>query len=828
MLRRFYTSIVLVYPRFVLLIVFIAVTSLGYQASKLEIDASAETLALQDDKDLEFMRTINTRYGNSNFLIIAYTPDSDLLSDKTLKALGRLSDELLGLDDVVSVTSILNVPLLESPSKPVKELLEDIPTLASSQVDKVLAKEELLSSPLYSNNLVSPDFKTTALLVGLHDDERYKSLLKRRNSLLLKEREQTIKEHEQIALEQVRMEFKAHRDKVRESDHQTIVEVRAIMDGFRDGADLFLGGVSMIADDMIGFVKYDLKIYGTTALLLIMSVLWIVFRQLRWVFIPVLIASLSVIATAGLLGMFGWEVTVISSNFISLQLIITMSLIIHLMVRYRELMWLDPHTDQHSLVLESVLSMARPCSFAVVTTIAGFGSLIVSGILPVINLGWMMGWGIAISLLVTFLVFPAVLILLKVKPLRHPVESRRSLTKSLATFTQYHGKIIFGVSLSVLLFALSGAAQLRVENSFIDYFKQSTEIYQGMLTIDEQLGGTTPLDIIVDFSDTPSITILADSEKDMSLEEDDFDAFEAEFSETEDDAQYWFTSEKMEKIEKIHDYLESIPEVGKVLSLGTMLEVGRHLNNCQELDNFQLALLYNELPDEFRKVLLDPYLSIEEDQARFVIRVIDSNDELRRDALIKKIKSELVERVGVPAEDIRLSNMMLLYNNMLQSLFESQILTLGIVVLILSFMFFILFRSLKVVLIAMIANLLPVSVIFGLMGWASIPLDMMTITIAAISVGIAVDNTIHYIHRYKIEFARDSDYIAAMHRAHNSIGYAMYYTSVAIMIGFSVLVLSNFIPTIYFGLLTALAMLMALLADLLLLPRLIIAIRPFK
>lgn len=828
MLKRFYTGIVLAYPQTVLIIIFITVAFLGYQALKLEIDASAETLALQDDQDLEFMRVVNARYSNSDFLLIAYTPKSDLLSEETLKTLRRLSDELVKLDRVESITSILNVPLLESPSKPIKELLENIPTLESPQIDKILAKKEFLASPLYSNNLVSPDFKTTALLVNLHDDEQYYTLLNRRNMLLQKEKNATITPREQIALEQVRTAFKRHRDTFRIINHQTIIEVRAIMDSYRDDADLFLGGVSMIADDMISFVKYDLKTYGTTVLVLIMVVLWIVFRQLRWIIIPVLISTLSVIATSGFLGMFGWEVTVISSNFISLQLIITMSLIIHLIVRYRELLQSNPRADQHQLVLDSTLSMAKPCFFAALTTIAGFGSLIVSGILPVINLGWMMSWGIAISLLLTFLVFPAIMVQLNVKPFTIAAKSHFSLTKSLANFTERFGTLILGVSLAILLFALSGAAQLKVENSFIDYFKKTTEIYQGMKAVDEKLGGTTPLDIIVDFPEQYVDNALYQDGLQMVSEEDEFDALEEEFTQTENEAQYWFTSEKMAEIEKVHDYLETIPEVGKVLSLGTMLKVGRHLNNCDQLDNFQLALLYNELPSEFRKVLLDPYLSIENDQARFVIRVKDSNKDLRRNELIKQIKRELSDKVELPDDNVRLSNMMILYNNMLQSLFDSQILTLGIVVIILSFMFLILFRSLKIALIAMIANIVPVSVVFGFMGWAKIPLDMMTITIAAISVGIAVDDTIHYIHRYGLEFAKDKDYIAAMHRSHNSIGYAMYYTSVAIMIGFSILTLSNFIPTIYFGLLTALAMFIALAADLLLLPRLIILIKPFK
>ena len=828
MLRKFYTDIVLAYPKSVLLFILTVVVLLGSQSLKLQIDASAETLMLEDDKDLRLTRAVNARYHNPDFLVIAFTPSHPLLSEETLQTLGRLSDELTALERVESVTSILNVPLLESPPKPVKELLEKIPTLESPHTDRVLAKQEFLNSPIYSNNLVSPDFKTTALLVNLYEDERYFALLNRRNLLHQKEDNATIIPAERDELKQVTAAFKQYRDRQRDVEHQNIVQVRQIMDRYRSEGELFLGGVSMIADDMVSFVKYDLKTYGTTVLLLLIVVLWAVFRQLRYIVIPVLVATLSVIATTGLLGLFGWEVTVISSNFISLQLIITMSLIIHLIVRYRELAQQHPRADQHTLVLDATLSMAKPCFFAIITTIAGFTSLVWCDILPVINLGWMMSAGIAISLLITFLVFPAVMVLLDVLPPHTFFESRYSLTNKLAGVTERFGKSVFAVSFVIALFSLSGAAQLIVENSFIDYFKKTTEIYRGMEAVDRKLGGTTPLDVVVDLSGASAVRPAAGNGGGNGFGEEEFDAFEEEFQKTQNEAQYWFTPEKMATVEKVHEYLESIPEVGKVLSLGTMLEVGKSLNDGRSLDNFQLALLYNELPENFRKIILDPYVNIENDEVRFALRIVDSREDLRRNELLKQIRRDLNATVGLKTGGVQLSNMMVLYNNMLQSLFESQILTLGVVVLILFAMFLLLFKSLKIALIAMVANLIPVGTVFGFMGWAGIPLDMMTITIAAISVGIAVDDTIHYIHRFKIEVAKDGDYMAAMHRSHNSIGYAMYYTSVAIMIGFSILLLSNFIPTIYFGILTVLAMFMALAADLLLLPRLIMLFKPFR
>ncbi len=643
MLKPLYEKVVLRYPKSVLLLVFLIVAFLGMQAFKMEIDASAETLLLEDDKDLKFSRLISERYKTPDFLVIAYTPDNDLLSDITLSEIKRLSDELTALSGVDSVTSILNVPLMQSPVKPLKEMLENIPTLESPDINRSMAKHELLNSPIYKENLISADFTTTALLINLKTDETYRTLLDRRDALRKKERQETISAAEKVELEHVAASFKLYRDMLRTVEHKNIEEVRAVMEGYRTHAALFLGGVSMISDDMITYVKNDLKSYGVIVLFLLIMVLWTVFRELYWVLIPVLIVTVSIASTIGLLGMFGWEVTVISSNFVSLQLIITMSIIIHLVVRYRELARVSPAATQYELVLGTVTSMAKPTFFAVITTIAGFASLIFSNILPVINLGLMMSVGIAVSLLLTYLVFPAIVILMpRFRPSSY-IESRFSPTRLFAVTAERYGNIVLAVSLLIILFSVTGASRLMVENSFINYFKSSTEIHQGMAVIDRELGGTTPLDIIVDFPPE-----LQEAPQTTAPEEDDafseLDEFEEELSASEHEAQYWFTAERMRRVAAVHAYLESVPEVGKVLSLGTMLELGRSLNDGKELDNFQLALLYNELPDEFRKIILNPYISIENNQTRFALRIVDSNENLRRDELLKRIKNDLVTR----------------------------------------------------------------------------------------------------------------------------------------------------------------------------------------
>ena len=829
MLRKFYDKFILTYPKSILLLMLICIAALGYQARYLEIDASAETLLLEDDKDLAFTRKVNERYGSSDFLVLTYSPKGDLLADNTLNSLRKLSAELLALDRVESVDSILNVPLLESPPKPVSELIKNVPTLESPGIDKALAKKEFLNSPIYRDNLVSPDFKTTALLINLHDDPLYRELLQQRNALRKKEKEQTLSSVEQAKLEKVLRDFKNHRDKMRLIEHKNISKVRAIADNYRGEAKIFLGGASMVADDLITFIRSDLQVFGSAVFVFLMLTLWVIFRQLRWILLPLITCSFSVVTTSGFLGLFGWEVTVISSNFISIQLIITMAITIHLIVRYRELARLNPEMDQRQLILDSTIFMARPCTFAVLTTVVGFASLVLSGILPVMNFGWMMSAGIGVSLFLTFLIFPVLLMQMPKAMPNTSFESRFALTKIFADITERHGKSILFISVAAFIISIAGAARLNVENSFIDYFKESTEIYQGMKLIDQQLGGTTPLDLIVNLeqSEDEFQQTEQDSNAEVEVEdEEEFDAFEEEFEESAGEAQYWFTAEKMARIEKIHDYLNGLEQTGKVLSLGTMLKIGKTLNSGKPLDNFMLALLYNELPERFRKIIMDPYVSVENNEARFYVRIRDSEPNLRRNELLKQIQFDLKDKLDIPEGKWQLANLLVLYNNMLQSLFKSQILTLGVVIVAFLIMFIFLFRSITIALIAIFPNVLSIGVVLGFMGWMGIPLDMMTITIAAISVGIAVDNTIHYIHRFKHEFTIDRNYLAAMHRSHESIGYAMYYTSITIIIGFSILVLSKFIPSIYFGLLTGLAMLIALVAALTLLPQLLIVLKP--
>jgi len=822
--QSFFDSVVLKYPRTVILFVFAIVAFFAFQAKHFRLDASMETLVLENDENLRYARLISSRYGQQNFLVLTYAPRGDLFSEKTLATLARLRDDLRSIERVLSVRSIMDVPLLESPPVSLKELTAELPTLDSSTVDVNLAKIELRESPLYRNLLLSPDAHTTALLINFPVDDVYSDLLEQHNELQQKKAYGSLTSVESAELNRVVEQFRQQRDKIRQQEHEDILAIRTIMDKYSLDADLFLGGVNMIADDMITFIKNDLKVFGLGVLLLLILALGIIFRRMRWICLPMLCCMVSAVCMIGLLGWLGWEVTVVSSNFISLQLIMTMALVIHLIVRYRELLVRSPQAPNRQLIFNTVRLKLKPCVYAVLTTIAGFGSLVLCDILPVIAFGWMMIVGLIVSLIMTFLLFPSVLTLM---PKETPPARRAwrfSLTSILARFTEAHGVLIVGISGLVLICSLIGILRLEVENSFIDYFKETTEIHQGMKVIDQYLGGTTPLDVIVDFEEPDALPAAAEP---VAAESDDiFDEFE-EFDEDATDEKYWFNSEKMNRIKAVHLYLEKLPEAGKVLSLATMLGVVEKLNDGRPLDSFELALLYSETPDKFKTMLIKPYVSVEHNQIRFLVRVRESDKTLRRNELLKKIKADMTGRLEFDEEHVHLTGLLVLYNSMLQSLFGSQIQTLGVTVLVLTGMFLVLFRSLKIALIAMLPNVLAIAVVLGVMGWLNIPLDMMTITIGAICVGIAVDNTIHYTHRFKNEFQKDHSYLNTMHRCHGTIGHAMYYTSVTIIIGFSILALSNFMPSIYFGVLTGLAMLIALLANLTLLPQMLILGKAF-
>ncbi len=786
MLKSFFKNFILKYPKTILLLLAPLFLYFGYLSTHLKIDTSSKALLMDNDPDLAFLHKIDKDFYNPDILVVTFTPNKPLFSKDALEVIRKLSNKLKKLPNIASVTSILNVPLLENKDLPISDLLDNVPTLTSKDVNLTLAKKEFLTSPLYKNNLVSSDFKTTAIVLNLKKDK---------NSSLLPR-------------------------------HIFLQKIRDDLALFKNSGKLFLGGVDMISDDMIGFVKNDIFVYGISLTLILTVILWIIFKEPVWVVMPLLISILSIITTSALIVLFGWNVTIVSSNYVSLQLIITLSIILHLIVRYRELALLEPKFDQEKLVLTTITSKAKPSFYAIATTVVGFASLIFSGIKPVLYLGLMMSLGISVSLVISFILFSTIMMLFskKVPKIKKKRNKNFSFMHHIITTVERRQTLVISSVILLIIFSITALPKLLVENSFINYFKSTTEIYKSLKTIDQKLGGTTPLDVVITFKKKKETK--QSISKQSSIDDDSFDDFESEYTKDANDPQYWFTPSKLKTIEKVHDYLNKNRYIGSVQSLATLLKIGKILKKGKDFDSFDMALVYKKLPEKFQKILLLPYINIKENELRVTTRIIDSDKTLRRNKLIHKINKDLKKIVNPKIATYKLGNLMILYNNVLQSLYRSQILTLGITLIALLIMFIILFKSIKIAFIALLSNVIPIGVVFGIMGWGAIPLDMMTITIASISMGIGVDDTIHYIHRFKEEFKKDKNYIKAMRRSHESIGYAMYYTSLAIILGFSILVTSNFIPTIYFGLLTVVVMFIALLCALLLLPILIIRFKP--
>jgi len=794
----------------------------GYWAKDFRLDASGDSLVLENDSDLRYYRGLVSRYGSPEFVVITFTPKGDLFGEESLNALKRLREDLRALDRVSSVVSILDVPLLKNPPGSLKDLKDNIKSLDSPEADVSLAVKEFGESPLYQKLIVSEDLRSTAVQVNFETDKEFEELQGRRSALRDSAREADLSPEEAAELQLVERSYRTRKDLLRSRRHEDVARIRLLIGRYRSEASLFLGGVPMIVDDMISFIKNDLRVFGVGMLLFLILTLGVLFRRPRWVFLPMLCCAASAVLMVGLLGLCRWDVTVVSSNFISLQLIFTMSFAIHIVVRYRELLRKDPEKGNEELVLDAVRDTFIPCLYSALTTMAGFCSLVICDILPVVNFGWMMTMGLGVSLAVTFLLLPAGLILLPKLPPAAETDIGLPVTSFFARFAERRRNLIFGVSLIVAVATGVGLSRLEVENSFIDYFKETTEIYRGMEFIDRNLGGTTPLDVLIDLGKPKA----AEAAPASAADDDTFDEF-GEFEEEEEPSRYWFNTARLETIGKVHDYMAGLDATGKVLSLSTLWKLAADLNGGEPLDDFSGAILFNSMTGPNKAALVDPYVSVDEGQARVTTRIKDSMKSLRRDALLKRVRRELVEEVGLEEGQFRLSGLMVLYNNMLQSLFRSQIKTIGFTALALTFMFFILFRSVKVAVIGMAPNLLASMTVLGVMGLGGIPLDVMTITIVAISVGIAVDNTIHYLVRFRRELPIEGTYLKAMYRCHRSIGNAMFYTSLTITVGFSILALSNFIPSILFGLLTALAMVMALLGALALLPRLILLTEPF-
>lgn len=851
-MSHFFRSVVLGRPilssGFVLALAFLALSQVG----QLRLDASSDALLLQGDPDLAFYREVSSHYDTSEFLVLTWRPQMPLLSPDSLEPLAAMVDELTRVVGVASVTSVLDVPLLESPPLSLTDIsrADALPTLRDASVDRGLALRELTQSPIYKNLLVGEAGDVTTVQVSLERNQELEQLLSEREALRAAKVLQPLTPEQNTQLSTVEARYDQLLAQETALRRSLVADVRVVAQRFRPYAEIFVGGVPMIAADMLAFVESDLITFGFAIVGIMIVVLAAIFRDWRWVLAPVLNCALTAIMMLGLLAFLDWRMTVISSNFVAVLLIVTLSLSVHLVVRYRELEHTAPDIDRSTRAADAARLMLVPCLYTAATTIVAFASLMVAGIQPVIDFGMMMTVGIVVGFLCTFILVPALMAIMPEPTRALRTSADPTFTRFLALYVERFGAVVLVVSGGLAVLALFGISRLEVENRFIDYFKPSTEIYQGMQLLDARLGGTIPLDIIfyppAAKDDATAATDAMESLKEDLVSEpfegidDDFmgddpfaddpfgdDAFGSDVFGGEPDStpSYWFTVQGRALLDRAHEIVDARSETGKVLSLSTAFKVMDGLYGAP-LGAVEMALVQNSMPKDVNETLVLPYFSAENDEARISVRAMETSKDLRRDQFLKELYATLINELDIEPEQLRFTSLLVLYNNVLQSLFSSQILTLGAVFLAIGLMFWVLFRSLSLALLALAPNLLAAAMVLGTMGLMGIPLDIMTITIAAIVVGIGVDDCIHYIHRFRVEFAKDADYHAAMHRSHASIGRAMYYTTVTVVIGFSLLMLSNFTPSLYFGALTVMAMVAAVAGALLLLPKLLLLFKP--
>ena len=816
MLSNAYQNIVIQRPKLIFTLLFLVLLSFGYFAKDFKLDASSDTLLLENDPDLNYLREVTKRYGSKDFLVLTYTPEKEIINSDTIQNLIKLKKDIQNLSWVHNVITILDIPLLNSSDESLMERLKNYKTLKDDGVDKKRGFEEIISSPVFKEFIISEDGKTTGIIVNLKSDNKLREFIEKKDYFYNKSITENLNSEEKKNYSKFLNDFEIYKDSIKKQNHENILEIRNIIKKHQSFAKIHLGGIPMIADDMMTFIKNDIVVFGTGVFLFIVATLWFIFRKILWIIIPLNSCFFSVLIMMGLLGLLGWKVTVISSNFIALMLILTMAMNIHMSVRYLQLRRDLPELSNSEAILQTTQKMFWPILYTVLTTICAFLSLIFSGIKPVIDFGWMMTLGLITSFTVTFTLLPATLSFITNNTLIIKKEGSSKITSVLSKISQKNTKLIFGTTFIVIVLSAIGISRLEVENSFINYFDKKTEIYKGMKLIDDKLGGTTPLDIIIKFPKKKQKT---------SSDDDEFESWDDE--EDENNQKYWFTRDKIDKINIVHDYLDNLEEVGKVLSFSSIVKVGEQLNDGKKLQTLELGILYTKLPDAIKTEIIDPYISIEDNEARINVRIKDSKENLRRNELIKKINSDLENKLGFKKEEFKLAGVLILFNNLLQSLFKSQILTLGFVMAGIFTMFLVLFRNLTLSFIGVVPNFIAAFFILGIIGLLGIPLDMMTITIAAITIGIAVDNSIHYIYRFREEFQKNNNYNQTIDKCHSTVGIAILNTSITIVFGFSILFLSNFIPTIYFGIFTGIAMMLALISVLTLLPKLILLIKPF-
>ena len=703
-------------------------------------DASSETLVLDSDTEYQTYYEINNEFGSAEYVILAIK-SKKVFSNEGLIQLKALQEEFLALEAVSDVVSILDAPIFEQPKVSLIKSADNDKYLLIDELDLEKAKLELSTSPIFNELVISKDGEVTAMQINLYNLDDYS---------------------------------------------QAIKEMRSIINS-NQFFEMYLAGPAMIVVDTIDFIKADVITFGSLTVIIFFLLLGLFFRDLWTVSVIIINAGLVMFSTMGILGLFDWPISIVSSNFLALLLITSIAISVHILVKIQE------GIDRGLKNAESFSKIIAPCFYAALTTAVGFLSLILSDIKPVIDFGKMMAIGVGLNFLVSFIFIPSVLAIKNISSNRNTNFVPFFYNNIYLKGRKFIGNFYLPILLICFPVFFYLSSNLKVENKFIDYFNEDTEIYQGMSLIDNKLGGTTPLEIVLKLP-----------EEEFFIDEDDL--FYSEGSET---VTYWWREKNMNVLDDVQEGLTKFDALGKALSLVNGVQLAERLNNGNKIGDVELAFVKNSLIESERaKDLLSDFISEDQRSARITIRTIDSFDGINRNQLFQDIDSFLSEELADKDIQYKISGLAVLYNNLLQSLYSSQIKTISLVFAAIFLMLIILFRSFLNALFIIVVPAFSVGVVFSLMSIMSIPLDIMTITIASISVGMSVDYSIHFAWRYLQERKKSKE--NSEKETIYSTGRAILITGWTIIVGFLIFMFSNFNPTVLFGIFSALAILVSM------------------
>ena len=747
------------FRRLSLLSILLVVALLSFGIKNFKFDASSDTLVLENDTLFEQYEQTNEKFGESEFLVVAVDNKGSEFNYKFLEKISNLQEKLGALPEVTNALSILDAPLLQQPRVPLLKTDNNIKYFLKDDLNLSSSLDELINSPIFSNLIVNDAGNVFAIQLNLDEEYEFGAAVKRIRS--------TINDWDGVA---------------------------------------YLAGPAMIVEDTINYIKSDVVIFGFVTFIIFSFLLFLFLKDFWATSVVMINSSLVLSSSMGLLGIFDWPISIVSSNFLALLLITSIAVSVHIIVKLQSVK--NTRTNHIDAISEIII----PCLYTALTTMVGFGALMFSGIKPVIDFGKMMMIGVAVNFIISFVFIPTCIffrpfVLARGDRLENFLFQFYLKTKSLLPTNPL---TLILLALPIFLYL---STNLKVENKFIDYFQKDTEIYKGMSLIDGELGGTSPIDITLTIPEEGS----------------DFDEYDLFFSEGSSVPEYWWKKDNMDVLKSIQENLNKLDGVGKVLSIANGIQLAEELNNYNELGDLELIFIKNTLLDsETASELIDSYITSDDREVRIGLRVKDSTDNLSREKLIKNIYKIVDEETANSNYSYQISGLGILYNNLLQSLFSSQIKSLIFVFGAIFFMLLMLFRNILRSFFILLIPAFSVSAILSIMSIMAIPLDIMTITIASISVGMSVDYSIHFAWRYIKEKMKNQKknatseaFTLSEKNTFELTGKAIFITGFTIILGFLILILSNFNPTILFGILSALAILISMKMTFIVMPRML-------